>query len=404
MIRQAYGVVVTVNEQNEIHAFKLPGSDKPLFEQIRTDKKTRIVKEGLNPEALLPEGPYDLWQEGDESRLATELKEAFARYPRLPKVLRPGQVTDAVSQGVREGLFVARLPRPDKSFRTWWREDMEPEVVKDDLLEIVLPNRANLAAIDHLLLTPGQLPGLWEADDSDEFRPLPVASVLKYFAGGHVATIPRDGYDDQIPIPACPEGVVLNAVEAGVRDGTLWITNHSASCWKEDLPAGIVIENVKLRPPPDPVLPRDLVKEAVPSAWSNDSTNGLKLTKALRQKRPVALPWGAVRDGINEAIASRWLALTSKSGSVECSYDLSHRVVLTEPEPGGTEPPPRPVTLSMTEIQALAEAAPDLLIAIGSAALAFTVSVSADGAVTRQDRAKVDAILATVSPALKLRD
>lgn len=65
----------------------------------------------MNAEALLPDGPYNLWREGEESRFASQLAGAFARYPHLPKVLRPKLVTETVLAGVRDGLFVARLPR-----------------------------------------------------------------------------------------------------------------------------------------------------------------------------------------------------------------------------------------------------------------------------------------------------
>ena len=174
VIRQAYGIVVTVNEQNEVHAFKLPGSGQPLFEEVKEHEKARIVDTPVNPEALLPEGPFDLWEEGDDARLASQLSDAFARFPRLPKVLKPELVTSTVLRGVHQGLFVARLKRPDGSARTWWREDVESVAAGDDLLEIVLPEKAMLARLDHRLLKPGRLPGLWGAD-----------------AGGWVRTIDR---------------------------------------------------------------------------------------------------------------------------------------------------------------------------------------------------------------------
>ena len=139
VIRHAYGIVVTVNEANKVHAFRLPGSAQPLFAAIKEHPKARITDTPVNPEALLPDGPYDLWREGEESRFANQLAESFARYPYLPKVLRPKLVTETVLDGVRRGFFVARLKRPDGSVRTWWRESVDPAAAEDTALEMVLP-------------------------------------------------------------------------------------------------------------------------------------------------------------------------------------------------------------------------------------------------------------------------
>ena len=43
VIRQAYGIVVTVNESNQVHAFKLPASGEPLFAEIKGHRKARVI-------------------------------------------------------------------------------------------------------------------------------------------------------------------------------------------------------------------------------------------------------------------------------------------------------------------------------------------------------------------------
>ena len=405
VIRQAYGIVVTVGEQNKVHAFKLRGSDQPLFEEIKGHKEARIVDTPVNPEALLPEGPYDLWKDGDDARLASQLSESFARFAQLPKVLKPKLVTQTVLQGVLDGLFVARLNRPDGSARTWWREDVDTVAAADDLLEIVLPRKAQLVRMDHHLLRPSRLPALWETDVGDRSKPLVVDTLLKYFAGGHVATVPKDGYVDDLTIPSCTKEIVLGAVSKAVEDGTLWLTNPPATSWKEPVPAGSVNPSAKLHPPPSPVHPQHLTNEAVPEAWSQKQTNGLALTQALCQKRSSLVPWGAVREGIRAAVSSRWLVLTADSGPIDCTVDQAQKVVLikpvTKPPP---PPPPRKVTLDCTQVQDLAERVPDLLGAIGAAELQFRLLVSARGQVANDARQSVNTILSKVSPDLKLRE
>lgn len=403
VVRQAYGIVVTVDAENSVHAFKLPASGQPLFEEIKGHDKTRLTDTPVNAEALLPGGPYDLWQEGDEARFASQLAGAFARHPRLPKVLRPKLVTDTVLAGVREGLFVARLRRPDGSFRTWWRGPVEAEAAGDEALEIVLPEKAELTRLPETLLAPGELPSLW-TDEDDAGSALGVSTLLNYFRGGHVATIPRDHYDDMVTIPACPTDTVLRTVKHAVELGTVWLTNPPATSWKEPVPAGALNEGAILRPPPDPLTPQDLVSDPLQeAAWQDDAATGLALAQALSQERSTNLPWGLVREGIRTAINAHWLILADGSANPDCEYDQATQLNVRIRK---DSPPPQPLRraaakLDVGQLQELADRAPTLLAAAGSAELGFEVSVTLTGDASGEDRAAVDAALAEVSDDLK---
>ena len=404
IVRQAYGIVVTVNEANQVHAFKLPASGEPLFADIKAHRKARMTDTPVNAEALAPDGPYDLWREGEDSRFANQLSESFARYPHLPKVLRPKLVTDTVLAGVQQGFFVARLTRPDGTTRTWWREQVDPVASEDAALEIVLPERARLESLNASLLAPERLPDLWEPAEDDGSQALPVAKLLEYFAGGHVATIPQEGYDEYASIPACEPDTVLDAVSAAVERGTVWLTNPPATSWKEPVPLGALNENAVLRPPPEACTPQDLTRESVPVAWRKNRTTGLALTQALSQQRAVPVPWGLVRDGIGAAVNGRWLVLTDASAPVQSAYDQAARVVLERPR--GDAPPPSPsapetATLDVSQLQDLAERGGELLAAVGGAELSFRVGVGLKGEVTDNTRERVDAILAGVADDLK---
>ena len=157
--------MVTLNEAGEAQAFRLPADGGTLFAQIKADERSRIKDTAVDAEALLPDGPYDLWQENDEARYVGELTRAFARNPKLPKFIKANIVADTIAQGVRRGLFVAALSRPDGSRRTWWREAPPREAMQDDQLQVVLPEKAELAELPGRLLAPGDdaLPGLWES-------------------------------------------------------------------------------------------------------------------------------------------------------------------------------------------------------------------------------------------------
>ena len=203
-IRAAWCIVVTLNEAGEVQAFRLPADGGPLFAQIKADERSRIKETAVDAEALLPDGPYDLWRESDEARFVNELTRAFARSPRLPKFLKANIVADTIAQGIRRGLFVAELSRPDGSRRTWWREEPPREAMQDDQLQVVLPEKAALAELPGRLLAPGDdgLPGLWESGG------VTLGDVIAYFKGGNTVTVAREGYVEEEPIPQCDEETV----------------------------------------------------------------------------------------------------------------------------------------------------------------------------------------------------
>ena len=67
-IVMAYCIVVTVNDANDVSAFRMNVDNEPLFIKIVNDKRARIETTAINAEALLPGGPFNLWQAGENSR------------------------------------------------------------------------------------------------------------------------------------------------------------------------------------------------------------------------------------------------------------------------------------------------------------------------------------------------
>jgi hypothetical protein len=186
-IQQAYRVVVTVSERNEVQAFKVTVGGEPLFTLIKQDSRSRIQDTPISADALLPGGPYDLWREGETSRRVKDLAGAFAQLPHLPKMLNRQAILGTLVAGCREGLFVLRLARPDRSVRTWWREEPEESALRDPALEVVLPETATLTALSPALLLPGALPELWKGSE------MTLKALSEYFPGGRVAKIQRGG-------------------------------------------------------------------------------------------------------------------------------------------------------------------------------------------------------------------
>ena len=412
VIRQGWSTVVTVDEHNAVHAFRLRGGTGPLFAEIKNDERARIRETAVNAAALLPDGPYDVWRQGEEARFVKELAEAFTRHPHLPKVLNAKVLLGTAMQGVERGLLVARLARPDGSARSWWHEAVDPDSLRDAQLEAVLPEKAVLSHLSESLLTPGALPQLWAAAEPASLREGEAPAVLNlqalkdYFSGGREVSVANDeGYDDLLVVPRCPEEAILEAAQRGVEQGTLWLVNGPTSLWKEPVPHGVFEgKDAAFRPPPALLAPQELSEEALPGAWQDGKSNGAALVRVASQARGEPLPWGLMRESIRNAVTSRWLHLADGSGPIDCGYDQAGQLRLerpTESPPPPPPPPPGDVVLKGHQIQDLGEAVGKLMSAAAGSDLRFHVRVTVGEEASDETRAALNKILATVSDDLK---
>ena len=402
VVRQAYEIVVTTSEDDTVQAFKLNVGSESLFIAIKNCDSARIQETQVDAAALLPDGPYDLWLGSDESRFVRDLSEAFARYPRLPKVLNPKIVYDTVLQGVARGLFVARLTRPDGSIRTWWREEVGDEVRDELTLEVVLPGRAKLVSFPSDLLAVGKLPALWPETPE---KGLKLKDLLTYFKGGRTVLVPKEDYEEPHVIPHCPREILWAAVARATEAGTVWLTDGPMSVWKEAVPQNVLNETAVLRPAPVLIAPQKLVPNALPAAWKDEKTNGAKLARALSQDQGIELPWGLIRESIKQAVEARWLEVAEDSTvSFSCSYDEVSNLWLRLPvhEPSRpVAPTARVAVLECRQIQDLAERVPELLAGGAGSELVFHVRPELRGDWADHVRDEVNRVLKTVADDLE---
>ena len=410
-VKQAYSVVVTVNEHNDIHAFRVAVSDDPLFVTIKADRRARIQETAISSEAMLPEGPYDLWREGEDSRRVKDLVGSFAEFAKLPKMLRQREILDTVVQGVRDGIWVGVLVRPDRTVRTFWRTEIDEQALKDPALEVFLPESASLSDIEPALLGYQRLPGLWP---TDEIR---VKDVTDYFAGGHSVTVPQEGYEDTIFIPKCEPLIVEKAISEAVELGLIWLINGPASILAESVPPGVLGPSATLSAAPDPIGLAELMSTSIPDAWKDGKTNALALITALSAKRGKTLPWSTVKSAIDSGIWARWIELTPDSGTWPCDFAGARHVVIQVPE---TRKPivvkdegaqkqlgtvTAEATLEANGIQDLADQIPGLTMASVGSNLKFNVRIElgGDDAPDPETIEKINSLLSNVSEDLKLR-
>lgn len=196
-IRQAYCIVVTMGAKGETEVFKITPGSESLFATIKADQRTRITESAITADALLPDGPYDLWREGEPTRRVKDLVGAFAQNPKLPKMLNTQAVLDTLVAGCRDGIFVLQAPRPDRTYRTFWREEPDSNALRDPALDAALPESATLDSIATALLAPGILPKLWQ---SSELR---VDQLVAYFAGGVTVQVNRGRASEYSGSVAC---------------------------------------------------------------------------------------------------------------------------------------------------------------------------------------------------------
>ncbi len=409
-IQQAYCIVVTVSEKDEAQAFRLAVTDKPLFQQIKEDRRARIQDRAISADALLPGGPYALWREGDTSRRLKNLCEAFAQLPRLPKMLDTRAVLDTLIAGCKDGQFVLRQERPDRSIRTFWREEPDPAALEDPTLEVVLPEAAEITSLNPALLPPGALPGLWTGSS------LSPQDLCVYFSGTHSVTIAREGYDEAIAVPKAARSVVEAAVLEAVQVGKLWLLSATVSLISEEVPAGILTDAAILQAPPPPIAPTSLLPDALASAWSGASTTGLALAEGLSAKGGKALPWALVKKAIADALRVRLLELGTGSGPWPCDLSGARHLALQVPAPDDLGPrvPPPPsaagkrhaaveADLTAAEIQDLADAVGEVKKAAAGYDLKFRlrIEVGTEDEPPSSVLKAINETLQEVSPALQ---
>ena len=416
MIKQAYCIVVTVSEENEAEAFRVKVDEEPLFTAIKNDRRSRIKDSAVNAEALLPGGPYDLWQEGETSRRFQDLSGAFAQQPHLPKMLQNDEIMQTLIQGAVDGLFVLKMERPDGSVRTFWMEEPDEAAKTDPGLEVVLSEEAELVTIPPRLLEPGVLPELWEEQQ------LKLADIEEYFSGDNVVQVKRHGYEEPMQIPAASEEAIKESTRSAVESADLWLISGSASFCGDEVPEDILTEDATLQPPPPPIPSSDLKPENLPEAWDNEKTTADALSKALSEKLGKPLPWGTVREAIQNAIRSRVIELTHDSGPWPCEYEGAPQVKLQIPESkpggqgggGGTPPPPPQPSgrltaeseLTTAQIQDLADAVGELKKAAAGEDLHLTFRVEVGGDEDKPSEEvirKINEILHVISDSLELR-
>ncbi|GHV50881.1 hypothetical protein FACS1894168_2560 [Deltaproteobacteria bacterium] len=366
-------MVVTLSEKGDPQCSKLNISDAPHFAAIKQDQRSRVFDTALNAEALLPDGPYDLWRQGDDFRRVKDLYTAFAQYPHLPKMLKTKAVLETLAQGCVDGILVLRLVRPDGSARVWWRSRPDTAALDDAELELRLSAKAELHELDPDILRPHNLPELWPSGDNPHIT---AKDALDYFAGGHTVSCRLKDYTASITVPKATRDAVMDALGKNVASGAIWLYNPPASVWGEPVPAGVLNENASLYAPPNAIAPMELLPAGIGYAWQNDAATVEAVAAALSQKVGKTLPWKTIKDAVDDALRLRFVSIDPLSPTWPCSSAEASKVrLLQKQEPLGLAEPPAPYgssslpptmrafrsTISLNQLQDAGDIVPELL-------------------------------------------
>jgi hypothetical protein len=362
-IRQAWSIVVTVSEKDEVQAFKITVTEEAHFNIIKGDKRSRMQDTPITAEALLPDGPYNLWRPGETARRVKDLAGAFAQLPHLPKMLKASAILNTLVDGCEKGTFVLRLTRPDGTFRTWWLSRPDENALNDPALELVLPEAAEMGEIDPSLLAPKKLPDLWKGDE------ISVKMAIDYFNGAMVVQVEREGYREPMHIPKAAPFIVEKAVDTAVGNGTLWLLSGPASILGEPIPPGVLNDDAKLCTPPTSIAAAEILPENLPTAWKKGYASGLSIATALSVRESKTLPWKTVKDVIGGALQARFLTLSEESQTWPCDFPSAQAVILMQQKMPLPQPLPLPkglilhgeADLEPGQIQDLGDIVPKLL-------------------------------------------
>ena len=407
-IVMAYCIVVTVDKKNEVAAYRITVDNAPLFAKIVADKKVRIESTAVNAEALLPGGPYDLWEEGEKSRFVKDLVGAFAATAKLPKMLNRSAILETLLSGCESGDFVLRVTRSDKSARTFWKSRPDGHALAESSLEVLLSDAATLVDLDSALLAPGMLPGLWAGDSID------LAQLQAYFSGTHFVSVDKGGYSENLLIPAATPDAIKAAVASAVKCGRLWLVNGTISVLGEDVPGGFLNEQAVILTPPAPIQATDLLPASLEPAWKDGETTGHLIHAALSASKGAGkpLPWVIVKRALEDAFriglleraldSSPWPCDLGGAGSLKISAPKDQPGIETiKPPPYGTKKATS--ELETHQIQDFSERIDDLRNITAGQKLRIQVSIEiGEGGNVPEDVVdKVNTLLGEIKPGWK---
>jgi hypothetical protein len=389
-VKNAFELVIYVDSAGDAQQKKFTMGSEALFPTLVREKDLRIFCEKINPETLLPGGPFSKWLSGDPSIKVKDLYGAFGRYPDMPKLVNRQVIIDTIEEAVRRGLLALRYLPPGGGEDWFWHSPIEGIVDWADFSETWLPGKATINKIYPAAVLPAALAGLWPGDDS----PVKLSAVCAWFDGTHVFDeIVQPGYPpEKRPIPKADYKPVHQAVAQAVARGEIWLVFGNDSLLGEK-PTDLQLDpDASLLRPPAQLRAMDLLPGALAAAWSGkpETTTVGKLYAELKAQKGKPWPTRQFIDVLNETV-NRGILARASGGSEFTSVHADAERELRVPAASASPPPPTPpasvgsnetteVTLDLAQLQDFVEeGAPALTKMLAGAAPEFAVKIRLKG-------------------------
>ena len=310
----AYSVLIAVDEDGDIQAGPLPHGTESPFERVKAAlmAEDRLLTTSLDPDLLTPDSYFELWGEDETAKPVQGLYRMFASLPRLPRLLNRQVFVDTLRRGVTEGQIVLRIVRPDGSQHTYWREaPAADEDFWNKALEIVPLEHAELHNLSAELLTPGQLPELWQGDNASTT----VGAVREFFNGDEVPKLASDN-------------IFLEAIQSAVQNGLLMARSQNRAYLKENISDTEITDDLELLAPLEPINGSEISHKSLPDAWENETSSVGKIIDMLAQRKGTPIPWSLIRDAITDGVSKNLFEFTNKDGKWPCDAEDADKVDL----------------------------------------------------------------------------
>lgn len=310
----AYNVLIAVDEDGDIKASLLPPGPNSPFERVKKAliDEDRLLATSLDPELLTPDSYLDIWGKDETAKPVQGLYGMFASLPRLPRLLNRQVFIDTLRRGVTAGQIVLRLVRPDGSQNTYWRDaSITDEDIWNKTLEIVPIEYAKLHNLSPELLTPGQLPELWQGDNALTT----VGTIREFFNGDEVLKLASDE-------------ILLNALKSAIQAGLLMARRQDKAYLKEDIPDTEITDDLELLAPLETISGSEISHKTLPDAWENETSSVGKIIHTLTVLKGTPIPWQLIVDAVNDARDKRLFEFVEGSPPWPCATDEADKVGL----------------------------------------------------------------------------
>jgi hypothetical protein len=342
-VKNAFELVIYVDSAGDAQQKKFTMGNEALFPTLVRERDLRIFREKINPETLLPGGPFSKWPSGDPSIKVKDLYGAFGRYPDMPKLVNRQVIIDTIEEAVRRGLLALRYLPPGGGEDWFWHCPIEGVVDWGDFSETWLPGKATINKIYPAAVLPAALAGLWPGDDS----PVKLSAVCAWFDGTHVfdEIVQPEYPPEKRPIPKANYKLVHQAVAQAVARGEIWLVFGNDSLLGEK-PTDLQLDpDASLLRPPAPLRAMDLLPGAVTAAWSGkpETTTVGKLYAELKAQKGRPWPTRQFIDVLNETV-NQGILVRASGGAEFTSVTADAERELRVPTAGASTPLPTPPT------------------------------------------------------------